>query len=144
MAPISTFSRAFSWMKTFKFQIKYNWKMFLIVWLATVCSDNGLTPSRLQAHILSNDGPLCGRIYASLGLSELKAITCHWFIVRWYLKIAMPTGVRFALDHFFYQSILQTNRCNCRAILPKHSLTSHKLLKISCLSVMTQQLESII
>ena len=35
-------------------------------------SDNGLAPSRWQAIIWTNDGIVYWRIYASLGLNELK------------------------------------------------------------------------
>ena len=49
--------------------------MFLMIELANIGSDNGLTPKRRQDIILTNDDPSYWRKYAPLDLNE---ITQRW------------------------------------------------------------------
>ena len=69
----TTFSSAFSWMKMFKFQLRYHWSLFLMVqltifqhwfrwWLGAV---------QATSHYLKQWWLFYRRIYASLGLNEL-------------------------------------------------------------------------
>ena len=85
----STSSNAFSWIKMFEFQIKFNWILFLRVnvWISNQISmnfvskgqiDNIPASARIMAWCLTgklfiwtNDDLLYWRIYASLGLNEL-------------------------------------------------------------------------
>ena len=75
MAAIShtTFSNAFSWMKTYEFQLKFHWSLFPRVHLtySIIGSDNSLAPNRRQAIIWTNDGLCFWCIFTSLGLGEL-------------------------------------------------------------------------
>ena len=54
----TTFSNSFSWMKIFKFQLKFHWNLFLRVQLkySSIGSDEGLALTRRQAIIWNNDG----------------------------------------------------------------------------------------
>ena len=76
-----TFSNAFSWMKMFKFLLKFHWNWFCWVsnWhYSRIGSDNGLSPTRQQASIRTNNNLIHWRIYASLGLNELTFRDSHW------------------------------------------------------------------
>ena len=80
MAAISqmTFSHSFLWMKMFKF----HWSLLPGVQLtiSSIGWDNGLAPNRRQAIIWTNDVLGCRRIYAFLGLNELKEnLIFLWF-----------------------------------------------------------------
>ena len=76
MAAISqtTFSDVVLWKKMFKFRLKFHWSVFPNSnWQSpSIASDNGLAPNRRQAIIWANAVLCCRRIYASLGLNELK------------------------------------------------------------------------
>ena len=50
-------SNARSWMKTYKFGLKFHWSLFPSVKLkySSIGSDNGLVPTRRQAIIWTND-----------------------------------------------------------------------------------------
>ena len=78
----TTFSNAFSWMQMYEFRLRFHWSLFLT---ASIGSDNGLAPTRRQAIIWTNYGIVCWRIYTSLGLNELNAITTmEWFLtLQW-------------------------------------------------------------
>ena len=85
----TTFSSAFSWMKMFEFRLNINWSLFLRVQLmifrySSIDVDNGLTPSRRQAVIWTNDGSLYRRMYASLGLNELNITASECRDILWY------------------------------------------------------------
>ena len=70
----TTFSNAFSWMKMFEYRLKFHWNLFIRVqltifqhwfrqWLGTV---------QATSHYLNQWWLVYRRIYASLGLNELK------------------------------------------------------------------------
>ena len=54
----TTFSNAFSWMKTNEFRLRFHWSLFVgsNQQYSSIGSDNGLAPARRQAIIWSNDG----------------------------------------------------------------------------------------
>ena len=83
----TTFSNAFSWMKSFVFWLKFYWSLFLRVQL--IGSDNGLVPNRRQAIIWTNADPIHWRIYAALGGDELKATETVYIQV--YIFILLST-----------------------------------------------------
>ena len=64
----TTFSSAFCWMKTFEFQIKFEFSNWQYI---NIGSDNGLMPTRQQAIIWTNGGMFYWHIYASLDFNEL-------------------------------------------------------------------------
>ena len=69
----TTFSNAFSWMKTYEFLLRFHWSCFLRSnqQYSSINSNNSLAPTRWQAIIWSNGDLLCWRIYASLWMSQL-------------------------------------------------------------------------
>ena len=74
MAAISqtTFWSAFSWIKMYKFRLKFHWILFLRVQqYSSIGSDDGLASTRRQAIIWTNDGLVYWCICASLSLNEL-------------------------------------------------------------------------
>ena len=67
-----TFSNAFSWIKNFKFWLKFYWNLFLRVHLTiNPALDNGLAPNRWQVIIWTNAHPIHWRRYAALGADGL-------------------------------------------------------------------------
>ena len=70
----TTLSITFSSMRMLEFRLKFQLSLFLRVQsqYSSIGSDNGLSPNRRQAIILTNDGLSFWRIYASLGLNELR------------------------------------------------------------------------
>ena len=65
----TTFSDAFSWMKSFVLWLKFHWSLFVRVQLTITqhCLDNGLAPNRPQAIILTNYDIIQWCIYVALG-----------------------------------------------------------------------------
>ena len=79
MAAISktTFSNAFSWMKSFVFMIillKFVSREGSSWQYRSICSSNVLAPNRRQAITWTNADPVHQRIYAALGGDELTCI----------------------------------------------------------------------
>ena len=72
----TTFSKAFSWMKMYEFQLRFHWSLFLRVQLTTsrIGSGNGLVTVRRQAIIWIDDGLFHWCIYVSLGFNELRGV----------------------------------------------------------------------
>ena len=60
----TTFSNAFSWMKVFEFRLEFHWSLFPRVELTIF--------QQCSSHYLNQCWLLYRRIYASLGLNELK------------------------------------------------------------------------
>ena len=60
----------------FEIRLNFHWQY------SSIGSDNGLAPNRRQTIIRTNDDPVQRRIYASLGLYELKRciepFTCYY------------------------------------------------------------------
>ena len=76
----TTFSNALSWMKMFEFRLKFHWNLFPRVqltifqhwfrwWLGAV---------QATSHYLNQRWLVYRRIYASLGLNELKTCSDYW------------------------------------------------------------------
>ena len=101
MAAISQaiFSSLFSCMKIFVFWLQYRWELPQRVQLTkhSIGSDNRLAPNRRQAIIGSNDGLFYWRIYASLGLDELKTVNydiqyfCHTLWANTLMLTVIPS-----------------------------------------------------
>ena len=68
------FANAFSWMKMYKFRLRFHWSLFRRVPLTIFqhSSDYGLVQVRRQAIIWTDDDPVYRCKYASLGLNELR------------------------------------------------------------------------
>ena len=75
----TTFSNAFSLMKTFPFRLKFHWSLFLRFQLPIFQHwfrySNWLGAVRATSHYLNQWWLYYGRIYASLGLNELNSTT---------------------------------------------------------------------
>ena len=73
------FSNAFSWMKIYKFWLKFLRIWFLMVQLTiySIGSDNGLVPARRQAIVWTNYGQFIDGLYVSLGPIELICSGLH-------------------------------------------------------------------
>ena len=71
---------AFSWMKMFKFGLKFHWNRFLeLNWQqVSIGSDNGVASYRWQAIIWTNDGLVYWRIYV-----HPASISYVHFLQRW-------------------------------------------------------------
>ena len=85
MAAISqtTFSNAFSWMKMYEFRLKFHWTLFPGVQL-TIFQHwfrKWLGAGQATSHYLNQRWKVYWRIYASLGLNELKRPIMHILVV---------------------------------------------------------------
>ena len=104
MAPIfqTTFSSAFSWTKMYEFWLTFHWNLFSRVQLTIfrIGSDNGLAPIIRQAIIWTNDGIVYWRIYASLGLNELRDqfLVISTILETW--RGFLRVGLIETIDHF--------------------------------------------
>ena len=78
-------SNAFSWMKMFEVLLDFHRSLFLgSDWQYTsIGSDNGSAPNSRQAIIWTNNDLFHGRIYASLGLNELREIRKCTYILQY-------------------------------------------------------------
>ena len=80
MDPISqmTFSNAFSWMKIHEFRVRFHWNLFLRIELTILQHwfRKWLGAGQATSHYLNQWWLVYWRIYASLGLNELKK-TCN-------------------------------------------------------------------
>ena len=76
MAAISltTFSNAYSWMKMYEFRLRFHWSLFLKVQLTKPLHWQWLGADQVTSHYLNQWWLVYRRIYASLGLNELKVI----------------------------------------------------------------------
>ena len=89
---LTTFSNAFSWMKTYEFKFRFHWKLFLWVQL-TIFQHwfrQWLGADQATSHYLNQWWLDYRRIYASLGLNELTHYTLwrhmaseNWAIIGW-------------------------------------------------------------
>ena len=90
----TTFSNAFSWMKMFKFRLKFQWSMFPRVQL-TIFQHWfrwWLGAGQETSHYLNQWWLVYWRIYASLGLNELT-----FFLTKQQLKHQTPLTGDFAV-----------------------------------------------
>ena len=81
MAAISqtTVSNAICWMKIIEFQLKFHWRLFLRIQLTIIqhCFRYWLGAFQATSHYLNQWWLVYWRIYASLGLNELRHVrTC--------------------------------------------------------------------
>ena len=76
------YKNVFSGIKIYKLWLRFHLNLFQRIQLTIFqhWSDNCFTPTRHQAIIWTNDGSVYLRIYASLGLNELKDI---FQLLRW-------------------------------------------------------------
>ena len=83
----TTFSNAFSWMKMFKFQLKFHWSLFLRFQLTIFQHWFRYWLGAVQAtsHYLNQWWLVYWRIYASLGLNELTLLHDSKMGPRWHL-----------------------------------------------------------
>ena len=70
----TTYSKAFSWMKMYKFWLKFHWSLFLRVQLTIIQHRfrKWLGADQATSHYLNQGWKIYWRIYASLGLNELN------------------------------------------------------------------------
>ena len=68
----TTFTDAFSWMKMYRFRLKFQWycSQGSSLQCLSISSDIGLVPTRRQAIVWTIDGLVYWRIYASFGLNQ--------------------------------------------------------------------------
>ena len=97
-----TFSNIFSWMKIYKFQIRFHWSLFPTVQLTIFqdwFSDNGFAPSRQQAIIWTNNGWFTGAyMHHSASVSLIKGHSsacsficikiCPWVVLRTFMSVS--------------------------------------------------------
>ena len=78
---LPTFSNAFSWMKIYEFRLRFHWSLFQMV-LSTIFQHWlrwWLGADEATSHYLNQWGLIYRRIYASLGLNELR-VKSKWEI----------------------------------------------------------------
>ena len=128
MAAISqaTFSNAFCSVKMYGFWLRFLWSLFLSfeLTISQHCSDNGMTPTRRQAIIWTNDGIVYWCIYVSLGLDMSQSII---------LLSIRPLGTTFieiCVKYFLPRNILKMLLakfwpfCSCLCVLTQWGLVT--------------------
>ena len=140
MAAISQtiFSNAFSWMEMYEFRLIFHWGLFLGVQLTI--SQHWPAPS----HYLNLWWPVYWRIYASLGLNELKPSRIHWFYywnnnIWWGLchKHVWRAGISNYIPHYVYDVIncYDVITCPCPSACGTILLISYVPVPIACIKV---------
>ena len=132
----TTLSNAFSWMKILEFRLQFHWSLFLRFQLTIIQHWFRLWLGAVQAtsHYLNQWWLFYWRIYASLGLNELKEIFAYLeFIKRpisclWYVIVKLWSPKEF---HLFFSWLvcitlqMSWSRCCC---------LSRTVYKIVCVS----------
>ena len=79
----TTFSNWYYWMKMYEFRLKFHWSLFLKFQLAIFQHwfRWWLGADQATSHYLNQWWIVYWRIYASLGLSELKAMLVTWLLI---------------------------------------------------------------
>ena len=120
MAPISqpTFLNAFSWMKMYEFLFKFHWGLFLRVRITIFqyWFRQWLDVDQAISHYLNQWWYVYWRIYASLGLNELKQMSDTWVkatvfllweFIYWYDGVFIlnrPTGLWQRIHRYYMHS----------------------------------------
>ena len=109
----TTFSSAFSWMKIFEFRLKFHWSLFLRVQL-TIFQHwfrKRLGAVQATSHYLNQWWLIYRRIYASLGLNELRLDTHNAFTNKalWHFRLK---STKFLIRYYVSVNILQVISCS--------------------------------
>ena len=127
---VTTFSNAFSWIKIYKFRLRFHWSLLPRVQLTIFhhCFRQWLGAGQATSHYLDQWLLVYSRIYASLGLNEL---------IWWQLELWMQfvnKQIPFCYLHCFTSQWINSIPSHVQSIMFHYlSLICHKCCYYMCL-----------
>ena len=113
----TTFSNAFSWMKIFEFRLKFHWSLFLMVQL-TIFQHwfrYWLGAAQSTSYCLNQWCLVCRRVYASLGLNELRFLP--YTVPINFIKLVLKETVSYpSFNLRCYSTISRSIHYKCRTV----------------------------